>query len=469
MTGKAEVFAPARGVRVNTLLGVGLWALLWLGYNTGPGHYMWAPDFPQDTPHLINGVRAFLPMLAGWIALVLALLRPNRLLGLAGPLGLMVLYALVGLTTGLLYSPPGLSTEDQGYIIFDQSYWAINHLSITLVLLAMVTVDDPLPDLRNVLRLTWGISTLMTLGLLGAIPFLGASAIKPTEDMMGVRAYGHTPDVVMGMLLTRNTGFARYAAISALATLAGVLRKGSLWVRAISGIFFAVSMYALFLANGRTEFLAFLASVAVLVLGERWNRTVNILACVGGAALLALCGFYGKFFLYLTHTGRVDSTLTGRTVTWAEAWQELMHSPWIGLGFQGDRWYLSSAHLHNAFLHALLQSGFVGGLAMLAAIAYIWVYIIRYFFIRRPQDASLIPPEIPAIWLFATISSITESTFAYFSAMWLLSAPIVAYVLALDQRVRRATREAAWARVARALEVRRRRMIEAASPSTPNS
>ena len=106
---------------------------------------------------------------------------------------------------------------------------------------------------------------------------------------------------------------------------------------------------------------------------------------------------------------------------------------------------------------------------MLAAIAYIWVYIIRYFFIRRPQDASLIPPEIPAIWLFATISSITESTFAYFSAMWLLSAPIVAYVLALDQRVRRATREAAWARVARALEVRRRRMIEAASPSTPNS
>jgi hypothetical protein len=73
----------------------------------------------------------------------------------------------------------------------------------------------------------------------------------------------------------------------------------------------------------------------------------------------------------------------------------------------------------------------------------VWYYIIKYFFLRKPADRSLTPPEIPAVFLFVTISSITESTFAYYSAAWLLSAPIVAYVLVLNRQIRQSSAAAA--------------------------
>ena len=114
----------------------------------------------------------------------------------------------------------------------------------------------------------------------------------------------------------------------------------------------------------------------------------------------------------------------------------------MGFGFQGDRYFLHQ-HMHDAFLHVLFQSGFLGGLAILIALGIAWYYIIYYFFLHQPSDRSLIPPEMPAIFLFVTISSITESTFAYFSAAWLLSAPIVPYVLVLHRRRRALALQAA--------------------------
>jgi len=61
----------------------------------------------------------------------------------------------------------------------------------------------------------------------------------------------------------------------------------------------------------------------------------------------------------------------------------------------------------------------------------------------------LIPPEIPAIFLFVTISSITESTFAYYSATWLMGAPIVAYVMALHRHMGAVSAKAAQERAMR--------------------
>jgi len=55
------------------------------------------------------------------------------------------------------------------------------------------------------------------------------------------------------------------------------------------------------------------------------------------------------------------------------------------------------------------------------------------------------------------VSSIAESTFAYFSAAWLLSAPIVVYVLVLDQQVRQAG-------MAAAKEKTKKMMSDGASP-----
>ena len=443
---------PARKISVNGLIGVGLWILLWLGYNTGPELAM-DPNFPANFTEFIHGVRAFFPMLAGWIALLIIFARASRLFPwIVGPLGLMLLYAVTGMVSTWAYLP----SPTAGL------YYGANYLAMVLVLLAIVLVANPLPDLLKVLRVTWLMSTVLTLALLGAIPLLGSQvAFESDTSPVGMRAYNGA-GTIMGMTSSRNTGFARYAAISALVALPGLMRKGRLVVRIIWGILFTFSIYALVIANGRTETVAFVGGAVVILGAEKAKRTAYFLVGIGAAILLGLRGFYSAFFLWFTRTGKLDLTMTGRTTAWEEGWSYLAGSPWVGLGFQSDRYFLHT-HLHNAFLHVLFQAGFLGGGGILVGYMIISYYVIKYFFLRKPADKSLIPPEIPAIFLFVTISSVTESTFAYFSATWLMGAPIVAYVMALHRHVRAASAKEAQERVMRLQLARRAYRAERSS------
>jgi O-antigen ligase len=428
-----QLAQPRWRLSTNALIGMTLWLLLWLGYNSGPGYFM-ESDFPANPTILIHGVRAFFPMVAAWFALLFIFARSNRLVAwIMGPLGLMLLYAVLGLISSATLSP------DRTYA----TYYGLNYLAMVLVLLAVVAVEDPLPDLRNVLRLTWAVGIILTLSLLGAIPLLGSQAVGEAQGSpVGVMAYPRVREV-MGMTGSRNTGFARYAAISALVALAGLMRKGNIFVRILWGIVFATSFYALIIANGRTEALGFVGGVLVIFFSDRAKRTIHILVGTATALLLGFWGFYSAFYLYLTRTGRIEYTLSGRTLAWAEAWHFICESPWVGYGFQADRYFVR-AHMHNAFLHVLVQSGFLGGTAILVGLVVVWYLILKYFYLQPPADKSLIPAEIPAVFAFVTFSSITESTFAYFSAAWLLSAPIVAYVMALHRHMQRERAKAAW-------------------------
>ena len=51
------------------------------------------------------------------------------------------------------------------------------------------------------------------------------------------------------------------------------MNKGNLVVRIIWGILFTASLYALLIANGRTETVAFVASLVVLLGAEKAKRT----------------------------------------------------------------------------------------------------------------------------------------------------------------------------------------------------
>jgi O-antigen ligase len=397
------------------------------------------PHFPASTTELIHGVRAYFPILAAWFASLVIIMRASRMFSwIMGPLGLVLFYATAGLISSAILSPSPTFAL----------YYGANYLAVVLVLLAVVPVDDPLPDLRKVLDLTWFVGTMFTLGLLGLIPFLGSQAIAETDaSPVGMSAY-NVVGTIIGMPSTRNTGFARYAAISALVALPGLMRKGRLPIRVIWGLLFTASLYALILANGRTEMLAFVAGIALIFWADKRRRFIYFLAGIAAAITLGMRGFFSGFFLYITRTGQIDTTMTGRTATWSDGLHVIWDSPWVGFGFQADR-YLLHAHMHDAFIHVLIQSGLLGGGAILLGIVIAWFYLIKYFFLEQPPDKSLIPPEIPAVFLFVTISSVTESTFAYFSAAWLLSAPIVAYVVALHLRMQRISAEAAQERIMR--------------------
>jgi O-antigen ligase len=424
------------GHRVTTLLVLGLWGLLWFGYNTSNA-YVREAGFPHSTTDLIHGVRAFFPMLAGWIGFLVVLSRADRAMRwIMGPLGLLLLYALVGLVSSLILSIDPI----------DASYWGGNYLALVMVMLAIVSADNALPDLSKLLVFNWIVSSVLTFALLGALPFLGSAAASGGDgDVYSETVVRHSYNgsaTIMGMAGARNTGFGRYAAIAALAGLAK-LRTGSRLHRIIWAVVFVVATYALALSNGRTEVFSFIVSAFVVLYADKSKRVIYLLAGVGVAILLGIKGFYARFFDYFTRTGHLDTTMTGRTETWQQGLQIIRESPWVGLGFQADRIYLQLQHMHNAFLSAILQSGIVGGGALFLALIIIGFLIVKYFFVRPLRNKELIPAEIPGIFLFLIVSSIAESTFAYFSAAWLLSAPIVVYVLVLDQQVRRAGMTAA--------------------------
>jgi len=343
------------------------------------------------------------------------------------------LYAAVGLASSAF-----VSIEPA-----EAMYWGGNYLAMVLVLLAIVAVEDPLPDLQHVLVFNWIVAAIFTASLLGAIPILGPEAIHQAEaGPVQVRSYTGAGSI-LGMASTRNTGFARYAAIAGIVAFARIW-KGKRLTRLIWGGVLAVSLYALVISNGRTEVLAFVASALVVMAVQKSKRTIFLLVGAGSAALLGFVGFYGGFFLYITRTGRIDLTMSGRTRTWEQGWELLGKSPWWGFGFQADRFYLWGMHMHDAFLHALVQSGILGGGALFIALLIVWFLTIKHFFIRPPRNTALIPPEVPGVLTFITVSSVTESTFAYYSAAWLLSAPIFAYVTALDWHVRRSHAKLAW-------------------------
>jgi O-antigen ligase len=431
--------------RANTILAIGLWMLLWAGYNSGPD-YLGRPDFPASTLELIHGLRAFVPMLAGWVALLRLLTRPNILMrSIAGPLGLLLLYAAVGLASSAFESvEPG-----------EAMYWGANYLAVVLVLLAIVAVDDPLLDLQRVLLFDWIVAAVITMSLLAAIPLLGPGIIQQTQAG-AVRVHSYTGGgTILGMTSTRNTGFARYAAVAAIAALARVW-KGERTTRLIWAGVLGASLYSLVISNGRTEVLAFIASALMVMIVLRSRRTIFLLVGAGCGTLLGLTGFYSGFFLYITRTGHVDVTMSGRTDIWREGWGLFVKSPWWGLGFQADRFFLWGEHMHDALMQGLVQSGVLGTGALFIAVVIVWWLTIKNFFIRPPRNAALIPPELPGVLMFITISSITESTFAFYSAAWLLSAPIFAYVMVLDRHVRRSQGKAAWEESLRDRSARRR-------------
>jgi O-antigen ligase len=427
----------------NALIGIGMWALLWAGYFAEP-ELLFSPGFPRNTADFIQCIRDYLPMLGGWFALILILTRLRRLgPWLAGPLGWVFFYAIVGLASSLFVS------IEAG----DATYYGSAYMSVVLILLAIVLVPNPLADLRHVMTFTWIVSVVLTLGLLGIIPGLGRGALTGYQAG-GPLGRTTASGEILGMA-SRNTGFARYAAVSAIVALARVW-EGKIIVRLIWAGVFGVSFYSLVIANGRTEVLAFVASAFLVMYVHRARRTFFMIAGVAATSLLGLMGFFNSFFLYITRTGRIDLTMTGRTRIWEEGWALFLKSPWWGFGFQADRYYLEGQHMHDAFLHALVQSGVLGAGALFLALVVVWVLTIKHFILWQPADKLLISSEIPGVLMFITLSSATESTFAYYSAAWLLSAPIFAYVLALNKQLQRSRRMALPQRLARGGSARNR-------------
>ena len=458
-----------------------LWLMLFAGYNTNPQKL----DF-SNFLNLFHGIRAFFPILAGFLALILLLKkRPFSLKILKTPLGLLIFYTLIGIISSIFLSPrPFLAL-----------YWAISYFSVLLVLL--LSLVDSKFSLSPLISLNWIVVFIITIGLFvffllqpGAIQFLVNGNFlggRPYESLANVPAEKE----ILGMAGTRPTGLGRYAGVAALVALAKLLsdkRKLKLnWF-----LFFLLFYFVLIFSQAKTAILGFiLGSFLVFLLKSeskfaifRWSLFTILQSVLVGIFL-----FYIPF-LYIPHLERIAasgpkivllepsilapepgivtpeptvpspeptvpsseptvlapepsltekitpvSTLGGRAITvWPKDFKLFLKSPLIGWGFYADRIFSEGGHAHNAILHALIQTGIAGTIPFI--LAFIWAWIILFRLFRRPSILKTKRPfliEIAGVLAFFTVRSVTESTGAFFGADWLLLAPLLAYLQQLNQ------------------------------------
>lgn len=122
-------------------------------------------------------------------------------------------------------------------------------------------------------------------------------------------------------------------------------------------------------------------------------------------------------------------TATGRTQIWAGGWEFIKRSPLLGYGFHADRLVLG-AHIHNAVLHALIQTGFIGTIPFIGAMFFAWLLLLKALrnLNRLAEAHKPLVIQTAGILTFLSVRALPESTGAFFGIDWLLLSPLLLYL-----------------------------------------
>lgn len=438
------------------LLSVFLWLLVWGTYNTDVYRFF-LPGFPNNYFDLVHGFRSLLPFVAIIISFAIFVkLWKNSLL--ISPLGLFLLFTIVGIISSIFSENIMLSI-----------YWGALYLVAIIVMI--VVISSPYKKgislifytnlfiavflslfLVFIFLIKPGVFSLNTLRqfLEGFRPFEGIAGITVNEEMFGMSG-------------TRPTGLGRYAAISAIMLFAYLWQKPN-FKNIFYFITFPILTLVLIFSRARTSVIAFLCALFFIALFKVRSKFSFIFITGSIMLLLIFTNFYSYFWWYLVpesvptvnkeivsfnnsftngespdsyinsespdlyiNGGFPDShvnTLSGRTHAWHQAWNVFLSSPIIGRGFFTDRIFLQGQHVHNNWLHILIQSGLLGSFFFILAFLLSWIYL---FYCLKKDSKNLILNSSIGIFVFFTIRSLTES-FAFFGADFLFFIPIIAYI-----------------------------------------
>jgi len=133
--------------------------------------------------------------------------------------------------------------------------------------------------------------------------------------------------------------------------------------------------------------------------------------------------------------GHTFLEFTGRTTVWAEGMELFKTSPVIGKGFHADRLVLNT-HMHNGFVHSMVQTGILGTLAYLGAALFGWLLFFKT--IKNLNSLPLYHKHLViqsgAVLAFMTFRAFPESTGAFFGVDWLILAPLLIYLYLVHSR-----------------------------------
>ena len=384
-------------------------SLLWLG--------VWGGMFTDITRlnssglysnflSFFQGARALFPLLSLLICVMWILAVRTPFNTKQSAIGFLILYSLVGLLSSFFVSP-------QRSISL---YWGAIFLSPLLVIWISQQIEEPLSYLNRIIMLNYIVSTIIFLFLLpetikiarGSAPMLQIYQLPFQLGNIKVNGVGRFALIVIIFSFVRlsfSHNRLRFLWIlllaPALITLAYTRSRTALLGLAVASLIF-VYLKGI---NWRFFFAGPVAAYVLYISGYKWRAQQQMENLIG---------------------------LTGRDYTWARGIAQVKQSPLFGWGFHADRLMLDSEHMHNSYVHSMIQAGILGGVFFIAAMVSIWLLIRKNKLFKRIRELrsteQILLIECFMLIGFFTSRSFFESTAAFYGVDLLVFAPAVCYI-----------------------------------------
>jgi len=360
----------------------------------------------KSTLNYIQGLRAFLPLVATYLCLVWLLAKRPKFPFAGAPLGYLFGYCFIGLISSLFLSP----------VVASSIYWLGLYIAPVLVIWFCVEKKEALAFLRLIMGLNY------------AFFFFLAMVIMPESLRVG---WGRLPPfqqytLPFGLGTQRTNGAGRFALVVIIVCVIRFLTTRTR-IRLVWPVLLVPAFFLLLQTQSRTSLLGLAVTAVLLVflLGVDWRYLI-----IG--PIMAVGAYVSGF--KLRARGQMGNLigLTGRETTWQKGIEQIQHSPFLGWGFYADRILLNNEHMHNSYLHAALHTGLIGAFFFAATFVSLWVLIIKSRIIFRARDVQ--GPDRPFLFEalliigFLTARGFFESTGAFYGVDLLLLVPAAAYV-----------------------------------------
>jgi O-antigen ligase len=317
-----------------------------------------------------------------------------------------MLYWLIGFTVSIIFSPVAMKSI----------YWAMMYLSPFFVMWITLSAFDPMTSLKRIIYINYGVFILLTLSLVPDV--MRGGDISIAHDRMYALPFN------LGQVISNGVG--RYALISIIVSATRFLyqegKKKFLWL-----LILVPALYVLARTQSRTALLGLAVASVLFVLMRRIDWRLLFAGPIT-SYVLWISGYKWRA------RGSLDKLvdLSGREGAWQSAINLIKQSPFFGWGFHADRLLLQSEHMHNSFLHAMIQSGIIGTIFFVAAFFSLWFLIIKTRIIAKAKEIQgkdkLLIMESVMIIGFMTSRGLFESTAAYYGVDLLLLIPLIAFI-----------------------------------------
>jgi len=391
-----------------------LWIGLWANYNSGPWHLTQTPDSYFGWLHAGRATLAFVvPALA-----VFTFGRRSQALRIWNPTHVWLVYSVFVFVGGVASGQAG----------FNGVYWTAAYVGGILAASSCIRPGREIVDAESLNRLTWFISlvVIVTLVIVARDSLIEGSGLSAS----GYGVLDRTPSVA-GMVMSRSTGMARFAAVPSLVALGLALQGKGAW-RIVGLAAYLCGGVFLYIMQGRGATAGYIGGTFFMLLcSGRGGRTMMILLIVALVGAAVFNAIPTEIIDHLTRGQSVDQlkSMSGRDRAWENAWAAVSSNPLIGYGFEADRWMIGE-HVHNTYMYALVAGGipglglFVGGL--------VWAWALFVKLLRHPgladsgQKLTLI--QVGGVLAFFTLRSIPEVCGSNYAVDYMVMLPAILYV-----------------------------------------